>query len=1073
MSSRKTNTESGAGAASAAGEGSSTGPDGGAGSEPDGWRTEVERDDATVMTRTASPEGSVSRPRRAKANLERGAVVGRYVVLDEIGAGAMGAVYRAYDPELDRSVALKVVDSAATPDAAARLAREAKALAQLSHPNVVAVHDVGSYNGDVFIAMGLVEGRTLRQWRTEGSTPPPLSEVIDVFAAAGRGLAAAHRAGIVHRDFKPDNVLLGDDGRVQVVDFGIARAPEQDGDVPDAWGDTAQWERLSNKEQERDKDPETSQTINKLSAPLTHAGAMLGTPAYMSPEQFRCQPADAKSDQFGFCVALYEALYGRRPFAGQAVVELRANILAGNVRPPPSDSRVPARVRKIVERGLRVAPSERYPSMDDLLSELARDPRATATRVALAAGALLIAALALVAIFRGPAAPTLCTSEDRHLRGVWDEARRAAARDAFLASERPFAAATVERVAAELDGYSQDWVAMRTETCEATHVAGTQSEHLMDLRIACLDDRLSSLSALVDVFTGAVDAETVEKALPAAIELPRLDGCADTRALTAAIPPPEDAATRARVKSLRRRLADARALEATGRYADALAVTGDMQTEVGGVGYEPLEAELLLRTGTLQLLAGEFDSAEKTLREAILHGARARDDVLTADAWIRLMETLAEQARYDDALALKLGTRSAVVRAGDEPRQEGTLEKAIGGLLYSKGQYDLAFEHKQRALDLTVSALGADHPIVAGALNSLGNNYYARGRYDEARHHWERALEIREEALGAEHPLVALSVYNLGIVAYSEARYQRSETMFRRALRLFRQAYGEEHPHTAAAYHAVGNLMLNLGRHADAEVPLRRSLALREDLLGASHPLTGSSLHTLGQVLNLAERPDEAERFIRRALGIWSEKLGAGHPKIGTGHLAAGESASLRGDFAAAAREYGKGLEILRGAFGEEHDHVALAYAYRADALTGAGRLPDAERDYRRALELYEALRDDDHPDLAVPLAGLGECYLAMGRLDDARPLLERALAIRDKRPGGDRYLKAKNEFALARALGDVRGQATRAGRLAASARAVFAADERPSAVRLLASIDEWTRRHADVRGEAVALDEP
>src|SRR4051794_3934114 len=243
-------------------------------------------------------------PRQPGEPLPRGSAVGRYVVLERIGSGGMGVVYAAYDPELDRKVALKLLRpdrAGAAGEAAFRVPREAHAVTPLSDPHVVAVYDAGTFGDQVFVAMELMEGRTLRQWLGEGKRG--WREIVDVFVAAGRGLAAAHAAGLVHRDFKPDNVLLGTDGRVKVADFGLARP-------------------VGVVEKEGSPSSPGSGSGGLLASPLTEWGQVMGTPAYMAPEQLRGGAADARSDQFSFCVALWEALYGRKPFAGQGLREL-------------------------------------------------------------------------------------------------------------------------------------------------------------------------------------------------------------------------------------------------------------------------------------------------------------------------------------------------------------------------------------------------------------------------------------------------------------------------------------------------------------------------------------------------------------------------------------------------------------------------------------------------------------------------------------------------------------------------------------------------------------------------------
>jgi serine/threonine protein kinase len=302
--------------------------------------------------------------------LDAGARVGRYVILELVGAGAMGAVYAAHDPDLDRRVALKLLrPGSCDEELRARLLREAKAMARLSHAHVITVHDVGTYGAQLFVAMELVGGGTLRAWLARERRS--WRETLDVVVRAGRGLACAHDAGLVHRDFKPDNVLVGADGRVRVTDFGLARAVREDA-----------LERAAAEAPRQDA----------LDATLTRTGTLVGTPAYMAPEQLAGEPADARADMFGFSVALYEALYGERPFDGATVMALRASTRSGSVRPAPTGSEVPSRVRRTLLIGLRPRPDDRFASMTEFLDALEgaarplwsaafrRDPRAMRSR---------------------------------------------------------------------------------------------------------------------------------------------------------------------------------------------------------------------------------------------------------------------------------------------------------------------------------------------------------------------------------------------------------------------------------------------------------------------------------------------------------------------------------------------------------------------------------------------------------------------------------------------------------------------------------------------------------------------
>ena len=317
--------------------------------------------------------GNHGGPRGSRDALQPGQRIGRYELVERRGEGGMGVVFRARDPDLDRDVAIKVLragdgtgpDSPAAVDSAPRqrrLLREAQAMARLRHDNLVTVYDVGTMGRLVFIAMEYVHGQTLREWLA--AAPRTWREIVGLFVSAGRGLSAAHQAGVVHRDFKPDNVLVGDDGHVRVVDFGLA-APigDDEGDGAEGAGVPA---------------PDAPVTggappgAGGFSERLTHTGAVLGTPAYMAPEQHQGRTVDARTDQFSYAVALYEALYRRRPFGGETYAQIMASVLSGAPEPPPSRTEVPAAIGAVLMRALSLEPADRFPSIDDLVAQLER-----------------------------------------------------------------------------------------------------------------------------------------------------------------------------------------------------------------------------------------------------------------------------------------------------------------------------------------------------------------------------------------------------------------------------------------------------------------------------------------------------------------------------------------------------------------------------------------------------------------------------------------------------------------------------------------------------------------------------
>ncbi|MEZ4448068.1 MAG: serine/threonine-protein kinase [Nannocystaceae bacterium] len=302
-------------------------------------------DEDLGVTRTRAGEPSAPWGPSAAIAPDR---VGGYQLLRKLGEGGMGVVYAAYHEVLDRTVALKLVHDHGDGGTAGRaqMLREAQALARLSHPNVVQVHEVGEHLGQIFLVMEYIEGPTLDAWQTAPGRG--LAEILGAYHQAAIGLQAAHAVGLVHRDFKPSNAIVGVDGRVRVVDFGLARA----------------------------RAPTLPRARAAVGVDETVAGTILGTPAYMSPEQFAGLPVDARSDIFSLCVALWEAIHGVRPFAGETVDEVREGVLRGERRPPTAGARIPARLQSLMERGLEGDRARRLADLGPLIAALASDPDA-------------------------------------------------------------------------------------------------------------------------------------------------------------------------------------------------------------------------------------------------------------------------------------------------------------------------------------------------------------------------------------------------------------------------------------------------------------------------------------------------------------------------------------------------------------------------------------------------------------------------------------------------------------------------------------------------------------------------
>jgi tRNA A-37 threonylcarbamoyl transferase component Bud32 len=430
--------------------------------------------------------------------------VGRFILLRRLGQGGMGVVYSAFDVELERTVAVKLIRSARAEERERdRLLREARAMAKLSHPHVVTVYEAGTVGDEVYIAMEHIDGPTLREW--VDTQPRSWRAVIAVYDGAAAGLAAAHAAGLVHHDFKPDNVLVDGDGGARVLDFGLAR---QLGPQTEAPADGCVQDHSS-----------THATIDDVETTTITRSVVLGTPAYMAPEQVRDRRGDYQSDQFAFCVSLHEALYAARPFRGDTIAELFANVMRGELEPPPPGAQVPGWLREVLLRGLRVDPAERWPSMDALRSALGRGPYRARRRVAVVGGpvALALGIWGLGSIAKDDLPK--CRDAAQHLVGVWDSPRRET-----IARVLPDTSAPA--VLAALDSYAQTWLEGHVEACVATHLRGEQSSELLDQRMQCLTRKRRELAVLVDALASA-DPNVLSQAEARARALSPVADCAD------------------------------------------------------------------------------------------------------------------------------------------------------------------------------------------------------------------------------------------------------------------------------------------------------------------------------------------------------------------------------------------------------------------------------------------------------------------------------------------------------------------------------------------------------------------
>ena len=918
---------------------------------------------STTFVATDTAADTPLEPREAPL-IARGAVLGRYIVAESVGAGAMGVVLAAYDPKLDRKVALKLLKlRGEDTNAQARLEREALALAKLDHPNVVRVYDVGNHGERLFVAMEFVPGCDLRTWFARASGLRPRAQVLAHFLAAGRGLAAAHNAGLIHRDFKPANVMLGEDGRVRVMDFGLVRALE-DSQAPIMTGESPAAPNIG------------SESKGALSWSMTVAGSLVGTPAYMSPEQLAGMPATAASDQFGFCVALYEALYGERPFAAPSLSELLATIQDQRLSPPPKRVLVPSWLRAVVLRGLRADPQARWPSMDALLDALSKDPALRRRRWA--AGVAIIGLLAgsgwaLVSSARAHAQS--CTGFEHHLAGVWDTPAREQVRASLEQTGLSYASETSARVEAGLDRYIGDWLVARQRACEATQ-RGEQSAELLDLRMACLDERLAHVRSTVELLTHS-DAESMAKAVMAVAELPKLARCEDLDALGAEQALPEDPELAARVRELDAQLIEARASKQLGHYGASFTLAAEVSEAAQELGYEPLLVRAWLLKGLLQETLADYAQAESSLRQAHELALVRRMVPEAAAASSAMTRVLGERlARYDDAL------RWAEEHARPWARAEGSVEARarhlheFGLLRMHRGEHEAARALLEQTLALEQTRLGAGHPSIARIYSDLGALALKERDFERARPLLERAAFELEGALGPGHPNNAIVLNKLAVLAAEQRDPQRARELFERALAIDEQALGPDHPRVAGKLGNLGYLALDEGDPVRARELFTRALTIKEANFGPAHP---SVARTLSKLADLAR----AERNYEQAYALFS-----------------------------------RALAIEEEAYGVEHPEVVASVNNLATVASELGRFEEARALFERALLLWDVEGAEDDRYLAYPLRGLGKALLELGEPARALPLLERALELLTTLDGSPSDLSSVR-FALARALWD------------------------------------------------------
>lgn len=751
-------------------------------------------------------------------NLASGTTIGRYQLAQPLGAGAMGVVYQAFDPVVDRQVALKLLDVHTFTDADVVL-REAQAMGRVNHPAVVSVYDAGVTDDYVFVAMELVQGQTLRQQPTRGALTA--RQWYAMFAHIAEGLAAAHDAGVVHRDFKPENVLVDRQGMAKVTDFGLARVSV----------------------------PVANLTFAPDAVARTHAA---GTPAYMAPEQLAGGSADARSDQYSFAITLFEVLNGRRPFVATNITALRAAMQAPIVEWGNSGGAA----RTLLTRMLAPQPEARFSTMHDVASALRRlaAPRRWPWLAATVVSVTALATVVLVLAWPERNVANPCAAADAEVITAWTPAQASALQQAYDRVSLPYAALARDNAQRRLDGYAATLRAGYTAACRATHVQHTQSPALLDRRTQCLDRGTAALQATGQLLTNA-DANVVTHTVEALDQLVDVRNCADIATLADEVPVPSEPNTRRDVAVIRRQLAEADNTLVTATFETGIALATAAAAKAATLGYRPLEAEALWVLGNLQYAASASTSAQATFERAALAAVagrsrwleariRARLAVLCAINWdqpaqsqqqielgLALVETLqgsdAIKAKFMSAQAALLSLRgdrkgalqllqSAVAKLPDlDERDRAELDQDLGDAFIANDRMADALPVLQRSADEARRRFGPDHPDFANCLRSLAIAYQAS---DPAKSVdvMIQAHMIYTKVLPPLHPQLATVKSNLGALLVEFNRTAEALPYLVAARDLETQIMAADHPAHIETLANLGRAYFALGRFADA-----------------------------------------------------------------------------------------------------------------------------------------------------------------------------------------------------------------------------------------------------------------
>ncbi|HET6583274.1 MAG TPA: tetratricopeptide repeat-containing protein kinase family protein, partial [Nannocystaceae bacterium] len=732
-------------------------------------------------------------------------------------------------------------------------------------------------------------------------------------------------------------------------------------------------------------DPDTVRELDvaDADASLTEDGFVVGTPAFMAPEQHFGQGVGPAADQYAFCLALYGALYRQAAFP----VEPRALPVA-KLHPPsqPPTSDVPRWLWPLVIRGLQPGATDRHPSMAALVHALREDPvRRRRRRTAFAVGATLLAGGLALAFMR----PRPCTGAEAHLDGVWDEPRRAAVAEAFAASTRPYADATWTTVAERLDRYAKSWIAMHRDACEATRVRGEQSEALLDRRVVCLESRRRELAGVVSVLAQGQD-DGVDHAVELVSALPAIEPCADLESLHAALPPPDDPAERERVATVRDAIARGHALVRAGRYEEARSEADAALDSARTIDHPPLTVEALAFVGEAHETLVELPSATAALEEAVYTGLALGQDEVVVEAIATLVWITGERQReFADAQRWGYLGRAVLQRTGN-PRGAATkLLNSLGATESNAAHYDQALALYEEVLTLAGDDASLQLRAALTRVN-IANVWLNRGDLERARTAYESSLAELEPLVGASHPRTAVVRGLLAMVLDHLGEHDRAIELFDQAAAQIEASLGPS-PELANILINEATALGHANRHAEVVPLYERTIPMLEN--GPDQAALATVLNNLGEIYYDREVYDASRRQYERSLALLERELGPHHPDIAFPLIGLARLLDSEGRHDEAIATYERVLKVMADVPAANQRLAAVALSGMARIYAELKRFDEALAMLEREQELHESMpfvRADDRLTLATARV---EVLLARGDPTSALPELEQRIA--------------------------------------------------------------------------------